>query len=49
VGLVYTQADVQVQQVEVKYLHCSEVVVQQTSQWKDKIQLLGYQSSEGMG
>jgi hypothetical protein len=35
--------------VEVKSLHHVEVVVQQISQWKDNIQPLVYQSSEGMG
>jgi hypothetical protein len=34
-------AEVQVQEVEVKYLHRTEVLVQQISQWQDKIQLLG--------
>jgi hypothetical protein len=42
-------AEVQVQQVAVKSLHHAEVVVQQISQWQDKIQLSGYHSSEGMG
>jgi len=33
----------------VKYLHHVKVVVQQTSQWQVKIQLLGYQSFEVKG
>ena len=41
--------EVQVQQVTTKYLHCAEVVVQQISQWQDKIQLFGYQSSREKG
>jgi hypothetical protein len=45
-GLV---AEVQVQQVAFKYLHHAEVVVQQISQWQDKIQLLGYHSFEWTG
>ena len=44
-----TQAEVEVHQVVVKYLHCVEVVVQKNSQWKDNIQPLGYHSSDEKG
>ena len=42
-------AEVKFQQVVFKFLHRTKVVVQQISQWQDKIQPLGYQSSEGTG
>jgi phage host-nuclease inhibitor protein Gam len=45
---VETQAEVKFQQVAVKYLHHVEVVVQQISQWQEKIQLLCYDNFEEM-
>jgi hypothetical protein len=46
---VEIQVEVQVHLVVVNYLHCVKVVVQQTSQWQEKIQLFGYRISTEKG